>query len=96
MMITLLGANNKIVAINSGNILTVNPDPLHDDSTIINMIDGSSIKIPFTTVEEITAKINQTTNVSDLGKMTDALCQRIQHLEDAMAAGMQYIGRSVH
>ena len=96
MMITLLGTNNKLLAINTDNIITINPDPMHDDGIIINMIDGSSIKIPYTTIEEVVAKINQDRNVSDLGKMTDSICQRIQHLEDAMAAGMQYIGRSVH
>lgn len=96
MMITLLGTNNKLLAINTDNILTINPDPMHDDGIIINMIDGSSIIIPHMSIEEITAKINQDTNVSDLGKMTDALCARIQHLEDSMGAGLQYIGRSVH
>lgn len=63
---------------------------------MINLINGTSIVIPHTSIEEVTAKINQDRNVSDLGKMTDAICQRIQHLEDAMAAGMQYIGKSVH
>lgn len=96
MFIKLLGVNNKMVAINSDNIMTINTDPLHDDGIIINLINGTSIVIPHTSIEEVTAKINQDRNVSDLGKMTDSICQRIQHLEDAMAAGMQYIGKSVH
>ena len=29
-------------------------------------------------------------------KMTTAICDRISHLEDAMAAGLQYVGRSCH
>lgn len=94
-MITLLDKNNNQIAVNSGNILTIFPNPLNE-GVIIEMIDKSQIIIPHMSIEEITAKINQDTNVSDLGKMTDALCQRIQHLEDSMAAGLQYIGRSVH
>lgn len=94
-MITLLDRNNNQIAINSGNILTIFQNPLND-GVIIEMIDKSQIIIPHMSIEEITAKINQDTNVSDLGKMTDALCARIQHLEDSMAAGLQYIGRSVH
>lgn len=94
-MITLLDRNNNQIAVNSGNILTIFQNPLND-GVIIEMIDKSQIIIPHMSIEEITAKINQDTNVSDLGKMTDALCQRIQHLEDSMAAGLQYIGRSVH
>ena len=96
MMITLLGLNNRPVAINSDHILTINMDPLHDGGIVIDLINGTSIPIPYTTIEEVVAKINQDRNVSDLGKMTDSICQRIQHLEDAMAAGMQYIGKSVH
>lgn len=93
--ITLLNISNEPIAINTANILTIYEDPIHN-GVVIELIDKSQIIIPHTTIEEITAKINQDTNVSDLGKMTDALCQRIQHLEDAMAAGLQYIGRSCH
>jgi uncharacterized protein YlzI (FlbEa/FlbD family) len=96
MFIKLLGINNKCVAINSDHIITINEDPLHEGGIMINLINGTSIVIPHTSIEEVTAKINQDRNVSDLGKMTDSICQRIQHLEDAMAAGMQYIGKSVH
>ena len=95
-MITLLGINNKPVAINSDHILTINTDPLHDGGIMIDLINGTSISIPHTSIEEVCAKINLETNVSDLGKMTTAICDRIQHLEDSMAAGLQYIGRSVH
>lgn len=95
-IITLLGFNNKPVAINSGHILTINTDPLHDGGIVINLINGTSIAVPHTSIEEVCAKINLETNVSDLSKMTDALCDRIQHLEDALAAGLQYIGRSCH
>ena len=94
-MITLLGRDNKPVAVNTANILTIFEDPMHD-GIIIGLIDKSQLIIPHMTIEEVVAKINVTTNVSDIGKMTDALCQRIQHLEDAMAAGLQYIGRSCH
>ena len=97
MMITLLDTNNKPVAINSDHILTITNDPLHEDGTIINMINGKSIMIPHMSIEEITAKINKdTNNRSDLSKMTDALCGRIQHLEERVEAGLQYIGRSCH
>lgn len=93
--ITLLNISNEPIAINTANILTIYEDSIHN-GVVIELIDKSHIIIPHTTIEEITAKINQDTNVSDLGKMTNALCQRIQHLEDEMAAGLQYIGRSCH
>lgn len=96
MMITLLGINNKLLAINSEQILTINADPMHDDGIIIDLINGTSIPIPYTTIEEVVAKINTASNIDKLGQMTTAICDRISHLEDAMAAGMQYIGRSVH
>lgn len=96
MMIALLGYNNKPIAINSDHILTINMDPLHEGGIMINLINGTSILIPHTSIEEVTAKINKSTNIDKIGQMTDAICQRISHLEDAMAAGMQYIGKSVH
>lgn len=96
MFIKLLGINNKMLAINSDNIMTINPDPLHGDGIIINLINGTAIPIPCTTIEEVTAKINAASNIDKLGQMTTAICDRISHLEDAMAAGMQYIGRSCH
>lgn len=96
MMITLLGINNKCVAINSDHILTINADPLHEGGIIINLINGTSIIIPHTTIEEVTAKINTEYNIDKIGQMTTAVCDHIQHLEDAMAAGLQYIGRSCH
>lgn len=91
--ITLLGANNRPVAINSDHILTINEDPLHEGGSIIDMINGKSIMIPMT-IEEVVTKINSET--SDLGKMCDALCKRIQHLEEQMVSGLQYVGRSCH
>lgn len=92
-MITLLDRNNNQIAINTDNILTIFPNPLND-GVIIEMIDKSQIIIPHMSIEEVTAKINQETNIDKVGKMTDAICQRIQHLEDSMAAGLQYIGRT--
>jgi hypothetical protein len=94
-MITLLDRNNCPIAINSGNILTIFPNPLND-GVIIEMIDKSQIIIPHMTIEEVVAKINQNTNVDKIGQMTTAICDRISHLEDAMAAGLQYVGRSCH
>ena len=93
--ITLLNISNKPIAINTANILTIYEDPIHN-GIIIELIDKSQLIIPHMTIEEVVAKINVTTNVSDIGKMTDALCQRIQHLEEQMVAGLQYIGRSCH
>lgn len=95
-MITLLGLNNKQVAINSDHILTINTDPLHDGGIVIDLINGTSIQIPHTSIEEITAKINLETNIDKLGQMTTAICDKISHLEDAIAAGLQYVGRSCH
>lgn len=94
-MITLLDQNNNQIAINSENILTIFPNPLND-GVIIELINGSQIIIPHTSIEEVCAKINQETNIDKLGHMTSAICDRIQHLEDSMAAGLQYIGRSCH
>lgn len=95
-MITLLGRDNKPVAINSDHILSINMDPLHDGGIVIDLIYGISIPIPHTSIEEVCAKINLETKASNLTKMTDALCQRIQHLEEQMVAGLQYVGRSCH
>ena len=92
--ITLLNEYNEPVVINTGMITTIVEDPVHD-GVIIKMIDKSEITIPLTKLHEITAKLNLETK-SDLGKMTDALCQRISHLEERMEAGLQYVGRSVH
>ena len=96
MMITLLGTNNRPVAINSDHIINISENPLHEGEILINLINGTSVPIPHMSIEEVVAKINVTTNVSDIGKCFDALCQRIQHLEDAMAAGLQYVGKSCH
>lgn len=96
MFIKLLGINNKCVAINSDHIITINEDPLHEGGLMINLINGTSIVIPHTSIEEVTAKINQDKNIDKIGQMTTAICDRISHLEDAMAAGMQYIGKSCH
>ena len=92
-MITLLDRNNNQIAINTDNILTIYP--IKDiRGIIIEMIDKSQIIIPHMSIEEVTAKINQETNVDKIGQMTTAICDRISHLEDAMAAGLQYVGRS--
>lgn len=94
-MITLLNSSNKPIAINTDKILTIYEDPLHEGGIIIDLITGGSIAIPHTSIEEVCAKINQT-NISNLTKMTDALCQRIQHLEEQMVAGLQYVGGRCH
>ena len=62
---------------------------------MIRFVGGSSEElIPDMTVEEFLVKTKAGETSADFGKMTDALCARIQHLEDAMVAGLQYIGRS--
>ena len=96
MMITLLDKHNKNVAINVAHIMTIYEDPIIHTRVVIEMIDKSQITIPHMTVEEIVAKINVENNIDKLGKMTDAICNRIQHLEEQMVAGLQYVGRSCH
>ena len=93
-MITLLDKTNRPVAINSDHILTIEIDPLHEEGIIINLINGDSIAIPHTSIEEVTAKINVENNIDKISKMATAICDRISHLEDAVAAGLQYVGRS--
>ena len=93
--ITVLDQCNKPVVINPGMITTIIEDSLHE-GVIINLFDKSQIIVPHTTIYEITAKLNLESAQSDLSKMTDALCQRISHLEERMEAGLQYVGRSVH
>lgn len=92
MMITLLNSSNKPIAINTANILTIYEDPIHT-GVFIEMVDKTQIIIPHMTVEEIVAKINVT---PDIGKMTEALCKRLAHMEEQMVAGLQYVGRSCH
>lgn len=93
-MITLLDKDNRPIAINSDQILTIDEDLLHKGGIIINMTNNTSIPIPHTTIEEVVAKINTECNIDKIGQMTAAICDRISHLEDSMAAGLQYIGRS--
>lgn len=92
--VTLLNEYNEPVAVNTELVSTIVEDPVHD-GVIIRMTDKSEIIIPLTKIHEVVAKLNLETK-SDLGKMTDALCQRISHLEERMEAGLQYVGRSVH
>lgn len=96
MMITLLGCNNKPVAINSDHIIDINENPLHEGEILINLINGTSVPIPHMSIEEVVAKINVTTNIDKLGQMTTAICDKISHLEDSMAAGLRYVGKSCH
>lgn len=93
--ITVLNEYDAPVVINVSQISTIFEDHLHE-GVIIELIDKSQIIVPHTKIYEIAAKLNLETNVSDLGKMTDALCKRIQHLEEQMTAGLQYVGRSCH
>jgi hypothetical protein len=92
MLIKLVNLQNDMILINTDHIIKVIP---YKDGIVIRFTDGESEElIPYITIEEFLVKTRETS--SDLGKMTDALCSRIQHLEDAMAAGLQYIGKSCH
>lgn len=92
--ITVLNEYDAPVVINTSLISTIFEDHLHE-GVIIELIDKSQIIVPHTKIYEITAKLNLESNItSDLTKMTDALCKRIQHLEEQMTAGLQYVGKS--
>ena len=92
MLIKLMNIHNDMILVNPDHIVKVKP---YKDGIIIRFTDGESEElISGMTVEEFLVKTRETSN--DLGKMTDALCQRIQHLEDALASGLQYVGRSCH
>ena len=90
MLIKLMNNANQLVLVNPDDISTVRP---YGEGIIIRFTDGESKEIiPDITIEEFLVKTRETSN--DLGKMAAAICERIQHLEDAMAAGLQYVGRS--
>lgn len=92
MLIKLMNLSNDMILVNPDHIVKVRP---YKDGIVIRFGDGESEElIPGMTVEEFLVKTRETS--SEFGKITDTLCQRIQHLEDAMAAGLQYIGRSCH
>lgn len=92
MLIKLMNLQNDMILVNPDHIAKVRP---YKDGIVIRFTDGESDElIPYMTVEEFLVKTKETS--SEFGKMTDAICQRIQHLEDAMAAGLQYVGRSCH
>ncbi len=92
MLIKLMNLHNDIILVNPDHIVKVRP---YKDGIVIRFTDGESEElIPGMTVEEFLVKSRESS--SDFGKMTDALCDRIQHLEDAMAAGLRYVGKSCH
>lgn len=90
MLIKLMNNANQIVLVNPDHISLVRP---YGDGIIIRFTDGDFKEIiPGITVEEFLVKTRETSN--DFNKMATAICDRISHLEDAMAAGFQYVGRS--
>lgn len=91
MLIKLMNESNNMILVNPDHIIRVHP---YKDGILIRFTDESKEVIPDVSVEEFLVKTREPSN--DFGKMTTAICDRISHLEDAMAAGLQYIGRSCH
>ena len=92
MLVKLMNLQNDTILVNTDNITTVRPYP---SGIIIRFSNGEAEElIPDMSVDEFLAKTSE--NSSDLSKMCDALCKRIQHLEERIEAGLQYVGRSVH
>ena len=90
MLIKVMNMNNDMILVNTDHIVKVRP---YKDGIIIRLTnDESEERIPDMTVEEFLVKTRETSN--DFSKMATAICDRIQHLEDAMASGLQYVGRS--
>ena len=90
MLVKLMNLQNDTILVNTDHITTVRPYP---SGIIIRFSNGEAEElIPDMSVEEFLMKTRETS--SDFGKMTNAICDRIQHLEDAMAAGLQYVGKS--
>ena len=90
MLIKLMNNANQMILINPEDISIVRP---YGDGLIIRFRDGDSKEvIPDITVEEFLVKTRETSN--EFSKMATAICDRISHLEDAVAAGLQYVGRS--
>jgi hypothetical protein len=91
-MLKLMNIHNDMILVNPDHIIKVRP---YNNGIVIRFTNGESEElIPGMTVEEFLVKSRETS--SDLGKMTDALCSRIQHLEDVIASGLQYVGKSCH
>lgn len=86
---------------NMGEMILVNPDqvikvvPAEENGICLKFPSGIPDEIiPNMGVDEFLAKSGE--GHEDFCKMTDAVVNSIQHLENAMSAGMQYIGRSSH
>lgn len=92
MLVKLMNIHNDLILVNTDQITTVRPYP---SGIIIRFSNGEAEElIPDMSVEEFLVKTRETS--SDFGKMTDALCKRIQHLEERIESGLQYVGRSCH
>lgn len=86
---------------NMGEMILVNPDqvikviPAEENGICLKFTSGiPDAIIPNMGVDEFLAKTRE--GHEDFCKMTSAICNRISHLEEAMTAGLQYIGRSCH
>ena len=92
MLIKLMNIHNDLILVNTDQITTVRP---YVQGIIIRFSNGEAEElIPDMSVEEFLVKTRETS--SDFGKMADAICKRISHLEDALVVGLQYIGKSCH
>lgn len=87
MLIKVMNMNNDMILVNTDHIVKVRP---YKDGIIIRLTnDESEERIPDMTVEEFLVKTRETQN--DFSKMATAICERISHLEDAVAAGTNCI-----
>lgn len=90
MFIKLLNNHGEMILVNPDYIVKVKPY----NHGIVLRSENTEELIPDMTVEEFLVKTRELN--PDPGKMVTAICDRISHLEDAMASGLSYIGRSVH
>lgn len=95
MLIKVMNNHNDMILVNPDHIVCVKPYGFNEKTGVsIHLDNGTEELIPFMSVEEFLVKTRETSE--DIGKMVTAVCNRISHLEDSMAAGLQYIGDSCH
>lgn len=92
MLIKLMDNHNEMILINTDHVVKVSSYSIPTESGIKILLTAGEVWIPDMTIEKFLVNLHQ----DDNGKMVTAVCDRISHLEDAISAGLQYIGRSCH
>lgn len=94
MLVKVINRHGDAILVNPDHIIKITPYHIQgENGIIIRFTNGEAEEmVPNKEVEKFLAETRE--SHEDLCKMTDAICTRIQHLEEAMAAGLRYVGKS--